>query len=175
MDDGNTFDSTRTSLHGTAGQLWLGKIGGVTRFGTSYRYFSPGFDPNDIGFINEANHRSWVVDAGLQSTHASSWYRNAGVSLLHITWWSGSGRIEDEYFLNAVTELHSQWVMNVMAGAQQMTASTDQVAGAAHSIAQSATVQPGSRLACRGCRVPCSSRCARHLATRSRRSALPWQ
>jgi hypothetical protein len=119
-DDDNTFDSTRASLSGTAGQLWLGKIGGVTRFGTSYRYLSPGFDPNDVGFINEANHKSWVVDVGLQSTQASSWYRNAGVSLIHITWWSGSGKIEDEFFLNAVTELHSQWTVNFNAGAQQL-------------------------------------------------------
>ena len=119
-DDGNTLDSTRTSLSGVAGQLWLGKIGGVVRYGTSYRYLGPAFDPNDIGFINEANHRSWVVDAGLQSTHASSWYRTAGVSLIHITWWSGSGQIENQFFLSANTELHSQWTLYAQAGASQL-------------------------------------------------------
>lgn len=108
-DDHNVLDTTRTSLPGTAAQLWLGKTGGVTRFGTSYRYFSPGFDPTDVGFINEANHHSWVVDGGLQSTKATSWYRSAAVSLLHITWWSGPGKIDQMIFFNGTAELPSQW------------------------------------------------------------------
>lgn len=119
-DDHNVFDSTRTSLSGTAGQIWVGKIGGVARYGMSYRHLSPGFDPTDIGFINEANHRSWVMDVGLQSTRASSWYRNAGVSLVHIHWWSGSGQIDRTLFLNASAELLSQWRVTVGASQAQL-------------------------------------------------------
>ena len=119
-DDGNTFDSTRTSLAGTAGQLWIGKVGGVTRFGTSYRYFSPGFDPLDVGFINEADHRSWTMDVGLQSVRASSWYRNAGISVVHVWWWSGSGQIDRMIFTNANVELPSQWTVLLAASLQQL-------------------------------------------------------
>ena len=108
-DDHNVLDTLRTSLSGTAAQLWLGKTGGVTRYGSSFRYFSPGFDPTDVGFINEANHKSWVQDVGLQSTQATSWYRNAGINLVHITWWSGSGRIDDMFWLTSTVELPNQW------------------------------------------------------------------
>jgi hypothetical protein len=116
-DDGNAFDSTRTSLSGTGGQVFLGKTGGVVRYGTSIRYFSPGFDPTDIGFINEANQTSWTVDGGLQSTRASSWYRNAGVSLIQIVWWSGPGKIEHQYILNGNIEFPSQWRLLVSGAA----------------------------------------------------------
>jgi len=119
-DDHNTLDTTRTSLAGGAAQLWLGKTGGVTRYGTSYRYLSPGFDPTDVGFTNEANHRSWVMDVGLQSTHATSWYRNAGASLFHIAWWSGSGRIDEMLSLSTTVELHSQWRVAFNGGFNQM-------------------------------------------------------
>ncbi|HJQ19331.1 MAG TPA: DUF5916 domain-containing protein [Gemmatimonadaceae bacterium] len=119
-DDHNVLDTTRTSLGGGAAQLWLGKTGGVLRYGSSFRYFSPGFDPTDVGFINEANHKSWVVDIGVQSTHATSWYRNAGLQLLHIDWWSGSGRIDEMLALTATTELPSQWRMILNAGFNQL-------------------------------------------------------
>jgi Domain of unknown function (DUF5916)/Carbohydrate family 9 binding domain-like len=119
-DDHNVLDTTRTELSGSAAQLWIGKTGGVTRYGTSYRYFSPGFDPTDLGFINEANHRSWVVDAGLQSTHATRFYRNANVQLLHIVWWSGPGRIDDMLNLVSNVELPSQWRVQLSTGANQL-------------------------------------------------------
>jgi hypothetical protein len=116
-DDGLTFDSTRTSLNGTGGQLWLGKTGGVVRYGSSYRYLSPGFDPTDVGYIREADHHSWVVDASLQSTKASAWYRNASAGVLRIVWWSGSGKIDDMLIFNGNAELPSQWT--VFLNAQQ--------------------------------------------------------
>jgi hypothetical protein len=119
-DDHNVLDTTRTSLSGGAAQLWLGKTGGVTRYGTSYRYFSPGFDPTDVGFVNESNHRSWVVDAGLQSTRATSWYRNASLSMIHVEWWSGSGKIDEMVFLTGTAELHNQWRVQLNAGSNQL-------------------------------------------------------
>lgn len=119
-DDGIALDPTRTSLTGAAAQLWVGKTGGVTRYGTSYRVFSPAFDPTDIGFINEADHRSWTVDVGLQSTRATSWYRNASVQLLHIMWWSGSGRIDEMVWLTGSAELPSQWTISTRAQGTQL-------------------------------------------------------
>jgi hypothetical protein len=119
-DDHNTFDSTRTSLAGAGGQLFLGKTGGMLRYGTSLRYFSPGFDPSDLGFINEANQTSWTVDGGLQSTRASSWYRSAGISLIQIIWWSGPGKIEHQYSLNANLEFPSQWRLFANGAVQQL-------------------------------------------------------
>jgi hypothetical protein len=108
-DDHNVLDTTRTSLAGTAGQLYLGKTGGVLRYGTSFRFLSAGFDPTDIGFIMEANHQSLTEDVGLQSTTATRWYRNANISVVHITWWSGSGRIDDMFWITSAIELPNQW------------------------------------------------------------------
>lgn len=119
-DDGIPLDTTRTALSGVAGQVWFGKTGGVVRYGTSYRYLSSGFDANDLGFTQEANHRSLVFDVGLQSTRATSWYRNAGVSLLHLNWWSGSGRIDEMFFLTANVELPSQWRVFFIGSATQL-------------------------------------------------------
>jgi hypothetical protein len=49
------------------------------------------------------------MDVGLQSTRASSWYRNAGISAISIVWWSGSGKIEQQMIFNSNVELPSQW------------------------------------------------------------------
>jgi len=68
----------------------------------------------------ESNHQSFVVDAGLQSTHATSWYRNAGVSVIHIQWWSGSGKIDEMLFLNSNVELPSQWRVAFNASGTQL-------------------------------------------------------
>lgn len=108
-DDGHTLDTLRTSMDGAGAQLWLGKTGGVVRYGSSLRYLSPSFNPLDIGYIREADHTSWVLDAGLFSTKATRWYRNASVQLVRIGWWSGSGKIDDQLWLNTTVELPSQW------------------------------------------------------------------
>lgn len=112
-DDGHGLDTLRTTLTGAGGQVWLGKTGGVVRYGSSLRYLSPGVDPSDIGYIREADHTSWVLDAGLFSTKATRWYRNASVSVVRIGWWSGSGKIDDQIWLNTSVELPSQWRVNL--------------------------------------------------------------
>ena len=119
-DDGHALDTTRTSLTGAGAQLWIGKTGGVVRYGSSLRYLSPEFDPSDVGYIREADHMSWVVDGGLQSTRSTRWYRNAGVSLVSITWWSGAGRIDQMLWLNTSVELPSQWRVMLNVNGQQL-------------------------------------------------------
>jgi hypothetical protein len=111
-DDGNSLDTLRTSMRGAGGQLWLGKTGGVVRYGSSLRYLSPNFDNNDIGYTRETDHTSWVLDAGLFSTTATRWYRNASLSLVRIGWWSGSGKIDDQLWVNTSVELPNQWRVN---------------------------------------------------------------
>jgi len=111
-DDGNPLDTLRTSLSGAGGQIWLGKTGGVVRYGSSLRYLSPSFDNNDVGYSREADHTSWVLDAGLFSTKATRWYRSASLSLVRIGWWSGSGKIDDQLWVNSSVELPSQWRVN---------------------------------------------------------------
>ncbi|MEK7400829.1 MAG: DUF5916 domain-containing protein [Gemmatimonadota bacterium] len=110
-DDGRDVDSTATALSGLGGQIFLGKVGGVVRFGSSYRHFTPGFNPTDAGYTRQSDHRSLTQDVGLVSRGASSWFRTAAISMFHITFWSGSGRIEDMIVVNGNVELPSQWTV----------------------------------------------------------------
>ncbi len=58
------YDPTRTSLAGAAGQLSLNKIGGKHWVGTAtYQDWSPGFEINDVGYMNAADCRgfSWLA------------------------------------------------------------------------------------------------------------------
>jgi hypothetical protein len=119
-DDELPLDTTRTALAGAAAQVWLGKTGGATRFGMSYRHLTPGFDPTDIGYINESDHRSLTADVGLVSTRATSWYRNASISLVSISWWKTSDRVDQLLWLNTNVELPSQWTVAIRANAAQL-------------------------------------------------------
>ncbi|HEY2924810.1 MAG TPA: DUF5916 domain-containing protein [Candidatus Eisenbacteria bacterium] len=58
------YDPTRTSLTGGAGQLSLNKIAGEHWIGTAtYQDWSPGFEINDVGYMNAADTRgfSWLA------------------------------------------------------------------------------------------------------------------
>jgi len=58
------YDPTRTFLTGAAGQLSLNKIGGEHWVGTAtYQDWSPGFEVNDVGYMNAADARgfSWLA------------------------------------------------------------------------------------------------------------------
>ena len=59
-----SYDPTRTSLSGAAGQLSLNKVGGEHWIGTAtYQDWSPGFEINDVGYMNAADARgfSWLA------------------------------------------------------------------------------------------------------------------
>jgi len=84
-DGSQTFDSTRTTLMGDAEELLFGKVGGgITRFETSYLRRSPGFEVNDLGFLQRADQQSWNNWFGLQSLHPSSFYQTA---FWNFNWW----------------------------------------------------------------------------------------
>lgn len=112
-DDGIPLDTTLTEMSGSAAQLWMGKVGGRIRFGTSYRTISRGFDANDMGYTTQADHRSFTVDAGFASTHPTRWYRNAQLSVIHIWQWSGVGQIERMVSPTLNLELPTQWRLRV--------------------------------------------------------------
>ncbi|NUQ21513.1 MAG: carbohydrate binding family 9 domain-containing protein [Gemmatimonadaceae bacterium] len=86
-DDNLAFDSTRTSLGGTAQQLAFAKIGGgITRFFFSFREISPGFEVNDVGYLPRADQKSFSGWTGLQFNKPTSLYRMAR---LNFNGWSG--------------------------------------------------------------------------------------
>ncbi|MGH7712152.1 MAG: DUF5916 domain-containing protein, partial [Gemmatimonadaceae bacterium] len=95
-NDGSRFDSTRTALHGSAGQLFAGKVaGGITRFDASYRWISPAFDVNELGFLTRAGLQSLTATVGLRATRAGRVagvpYRSASLILGFAGDWASSG------------------------------------------------------------------------------------
>lgn len=85
-DDGVAFDSLRTSMTGSAAYASLTKVGGgVTRFMLGYRRIDPGFDVNDMGFLNTSGVQRVMALAGLRNGSAGRAlgvpYRTAEVSL----------------------------------------------------------------------------------------------
>ena len=53
---GAGYDPTRTALNGDAEQLAFSKVGGgILRFRTELSRISPGFEPNDLGFLTRAD------------------------------------------------------------------------------------------------------------------------
>ena len=58
-DDDIIYDSTRTSLGGYSAELMLGKRGGgSTLFSGGIQLISPGFEPNDVGYLSRANTKN---------------------------------------------------------------------------------------------------------------------
>ena len=64
------LDSARTSLSGDAEQIKFGKFGGgITRFQTSFNRMSPGFEANDLGYLQRADLKTGATGFRSTSTH----------------------------------------------------------------------------------------------------------
>ena len=95
-DDGARYDPARTELRGGAGQLFAGKVaGGITRLDAAYRWISPGFDVNELGFLPRAGLQGVTANAGLRSTRSGRVtgipYRSSAVTLGFAGEWSARG------------------------------------------------------------------------------------
>lgn len=95
-DDGVAFDPALDALGGSAAFASLGKVGGgITRFSTSYRRITPGFDVNELGFLTQSGLQSWSSSVGIDQTSPGSFarlpYRRANLSLAFSGDWSTTG------------------------------------------------------------------------------------
>lgn len=95
-DDDVAFDPTLRTLRGSAGSVTIGKYGGgPTRFSTSYRWVSAGFDVNEMGYLTVADLQSWSAEAGLKATEPGTIlgvpYRSASTTLGFAGDWSTAG------------------------------------------------------------------------------------
>ncbi|MGH9201455.1 MAG: DUF5916 domain-containing protein, partial [Vicinamibacterales bacterium] len=94
-DDGIEFDSTRGALHGAAGQLFLGKVGGLFRWDATYRRVSSGFDVNEMGFLTLAGVRNFAANAGVRVTRSGRIfgvpYRTTSLMFAAASDWASSG------------------------------------------------------------------------------------
>lgn len=115
-----TFDPTRTSLSGYAGQLTFGKHAGNWRFSTGIDTRSPGFEVNDMGFQRDADrtiqfvwlNRRWLqpgkvfrdfnINFNQYSAWSYGWDRlglggNVNVNFTLLNYWSGYFGMETDF------------------------------------------------------------------------------
>src|SRR5205807_3960224 len=75
------FDPTRTSLSGTAARMMFSKIGGEHVIFTSTAALkSPGFDINDVGFLQRADERTVTNWLQIKSETPTRWFRSRRIN-----------------------------------------------------------------------------------------------
>jgi hypothetical protein len=113
-DAGLAYDSTRTSLTGDAEELFFGKYGGGTiRFQTSYMRQSPGYEPNDLGFLQRADAQSWSTWGALQYRTPTRIYKSAQFNFNQWNRWSAGGlRLENAVNHNMHINFVNNWWFN---------------------------------------------------------------
>jgi hypothetical protein len=86
------LDSARTSLAGDAEQITFGKVGGgVTRFQTSYNRMSPGFEANDLGFLQRADLQNWSNWFSLNYLSPALFFNSAFLNFNEWNYWNNAG------------------------------------------------------------------------------------
>jgi hypothetical protein len=104
-----TFDPARTTLNGQAGGLGFGKITGrKLHMSTNFSYKTPGFDTNDLGYLQRADDISmsnwWQILRDVPGKHVRSFRINfnqyAGWNFDHDLRFSG-GNINAHWVLNS--------------------------------------------------------------------------
>lgn len=103
-------DSAATSLSGSTEQVKFGKVAGFIMFETSYQRITPGYEINDLGFLNRADWQD-------QSTWASFNWQNPNAVFNRLFWnfnewndWTIAGLpLEHAVNTNAHTELRNHW------------------------------------------------------------------
>jgi hypothetical protein len=83
-----TFDPTRTSLSGYAGQLTFGKHAGNWRYSAGIDTRSPGFEVNDVGFQRDADRTIQFVWLNRRWLQPGKVFRNFNVNFNQYSAWS---------------------------------------------------------------------------------------
>ncbi len=110
-DDHLVVDSTRTSLSGYAGEIRLAKVGGEhTRFETGYGRRSPGFEPNDLGFLRQADEQNWSTWFNLRWARPNRVYQQVRWNFNWWQTWTLEGLPTDRAFnTNIHATLTNRW------------------------------------------------------------------
>src|SRR5437867_5978550 len=82
--DALRFDSTRTSLSGDAEMLQFGKVAGNVLFQSNVERRSPGFEINDLGYLQRADQIAWSTWAGYFDRHKRRFYQRFQ---WNFNWW----------------------------------------------------------------------------------------
>jgi len=104
-DYGPNYDTTLTSLNGYDGLAEFGKIGGGHwRFLTAVDVRSPGFEPNDAGYMRDVDQLTHVIWVGYREFQPGRIFQNFGVNVNYWNAWDfgwdkyqAAGNINGDY------------------------------------------------------------------------------
>jgi Domain of unknown function (DUF5916) len=107
----NAVDDLRTSLSGDAAQISIGKIAGAyIRFNSRVSFKSPGFEPNDLGFLRRADTRSESNWIQFRSDRPNRWFRSRNINFNQYATWNFDGdRLNSGGNVNAHAMLTNNW------------------------------------------------------------------
>jgi hypothetical protein len=83
-DGGLRVDTTRTTLAGSDAEVRVAKVGGNVLFQSNYSRRSPGFEINDMGYLQQADQQAWSTWAGFFDRHKRAFYQRFQWNL---NWW----------------------------------------------------------------------------------------
>jgi hypothetical protein len=106
-----SFDPSRTSLTGFAGELGLARVDGPPWvWGALASAHSPGFEVNDVGFSREADVAQQTAYIGYDLTAPASWLRRRRLVLTQWSGWSfGAERLGTGASAELRLQLRSRW------------------------------------------------------------------
>ena len=85
------YDPRRTALNGSGGLVAINKIAGKWQGGSGLVYRSPGFEANDIGFLQTADRLSWDGYVGYNQFEPQGPFRNWNFYHNHYLGWTTDG------------------------------------------------------------------------------------
>ena len=110
-DDDLQVDTTSTTLAGDAETIHLAKYGGgIVVFETSYQRISPGYEINDLGFLNRADWQDQSTWVGLNFNRPTKLYNQFNWNFNQWQDWTSAGDLLLERAVN--TNLHMQFHNN---------------------------------------------------------------
>jgi len=114
-----TYDPTRTSLSGASSDVSIRKVsGGAWRMGTGVQTRTPGFEVNDLGFMNNADYATHWIWLGHHRTTPIGPFRNLYLNVNAFHNWNYDGdRIGTGGNFNGNVQFRNFW--NAWAGVNQ--------------------------------------------------------
>ena len=110
--DNLTYDPTRTSMNGYGGSVSVSKIAGARMvFSSNFGFKSPGFEINDVGFMQRADQRSMSNWMQIRYEKPSQkWLRSFRYNLNQWASWNYDGdRLFSGYNVNAHAVFRNNW------------------------------------------------------------------
>jgi Domain of unknown function (DUF5916) len=127
VDAGLPLDPSRTALGGDAEELKFGKVAGQhVIFETSYQRRSPGFEINDLGYLQRADQQGWATWVGLVDRKVTKLYQQFQWNFNWWQNWTTAGLAQERAFnTNAHMTLLNAWTLNAGGTVGQLGATYD--------------------------------------------------